>query len=286
MSAVVAEAFRCFILCFIRVIFFFFHFLKNKKVVFVLFMEGIKTLERKDAQRESKTKLLLALKDDSAALIRRVDNETKRLDSETKRIDVEAAAVNEKVEKMTGWIGNTLKPTLVQLRSEQQNGDAGLASHLKDVEKRMFEMEEQLSKRVVEVEMRLNEKVALLKDGLEKKLVDLEQKLLKQAEESKANNAALQESVAARTKELLASGLSGQKQWTDEQMRNWTAVHENKMSGWTGNHENKMGTWARAAEERLEGALKTTQTKLKEYLMKEAEREAKVKMMRKFEEEM
>lgn len=63
--------------------------------------EGILTLERKDQQRQSKTALLLALKEDVIALRKELHDE------------------RELTAKLTAWIQTTLKPSLVQLRNEQ-----------------------------------------------------------------------------------------------------------------------------------------------------------------------
>ncbi len=67
-------------------------------------MEGILTLERKDRQRESKTQLLLALKEEVVGLRKELADE------------------RDLMAKLTSWVQTTLKPSLVQLRNEQMQG--------------------------------------------------------------------------------------------------------------------------------------------------------------------
>lgn len=67
-------------------------------------MEGILTLERKDRQRESKTQLLLALKEEVVGLRKELADE------------------RDLMAKLTAWVQTTLKPSLVQLRNEQMQG--------------------------------------------------------------------------------------------------------------------------------------------------------------------
>ena len=203
-------------------------------------MEGIVSLERKDAQRESKTRLLLQLRDDLAVLSKRVDG------------------TEEKTEKMQSWIGNVLVPSIAQVRSEQQSAVAQLDEKLNSAKSASLSETNVLRNQMLQMQETLDRALHNTAETAERRNGETAKALAALVQESRAatekTEKQMQENavaISAKTRELLASGLAGQKQWTDEQMRNWTTVHEQKMA-----------SWCSGSEERLDVALKGTQTKL------------------------
>jgi hypothetical protein len=236
--------------------------------------EGILTLQRKDGQRESKTRLLLALRDDVAALGRRVESEA------------------EKTERMTSWVASSLKPSLLTLRSEQQSAHAAALEQIRLVnselaqtaaalrsesEQRAREQDSKSARQAEELARALDETrrahAAQMDETRKQHAKEMEELRRQQSAQHEEHGTAARElraelartaeelrqlaasSAAAQDKkmrELLASALAAQKQWSDEQIRSWTAVHEHKTAG-----------ICQSSEERLNAALAAMQTRLK-----------------------
>ena len=209
-------------------------------------MEGIQSLERKDAQRLAKTELLLALKGEALVL-------RKGLQSEA-----------ENVSKLGGWIQTTLKPSLVQLRQEMTDGDRLLSQQLEQgLGKNETFFVNSISKLGETTERRLEERVA----GINKSLETLESEMRDKMEHMIAAMRQQMEesirSVQAQSSQQMQVGIKSQRDWTLEQVRQWQELQAGKMT-----------QFAQETTEGVSGALQTLQGRLQAYLLEEAKREA------------